>query len=231
MFRSSRAVVALATGTALALAGSAQAEFAPTFELKVSPTKVGANPTFDTKLRFAESDAEIGLYTLKVPPGYAIAPDAAVKDVPARPGRPQGDLLGTGSVTIAAGPGCRSASAGAFKRPVTIAARIFERPVAPAEKAKGAIAAWVLDIEPLNRVRLLVSGSTARGYTISGAPTPSDNTCNPLSVDLTINGVTEAGVKLLTNPSTPGARTFTAVIEDQDGVQRVSYDRSVTTTR
>ena len=231
MSRSARLALCTAAATALAVGGAAHAQFAPTFELTVTPTKVKANPTFETKLRFAESDAEIGLYTLKVPAGYTVAPDSAVPDVPGRPGRPQGDLLGDGTVTIAAGPGCRSASFSSAKRPVTIAARIYERPVAPAEKAKGAVAVWVLDIEPLNRVRLLVSGSPAKGYTISGAPTPSDNTCNPLSVDLRIKGVTERGVKLLTNPSTPGARTFTAVIEDQDGTQRASYDRTVTTTR
>ena len=231
MLRSARLTLCAAALTALAVGGAAHAQFAPTFELAVSPTKVKANPTFETKLRFAESDAEIGLYTLKVPAGYVIAPDSAVPDVPGRPGRPQGDLLGEGSVTIAAGPGCRNASFGAAKRPVTIAARIFERPVSADEKAKGAIAAWVMDIEPLNRVRLLVSGSSAKGYTISGAPTPSDNTCNPLSVDLKINGVTEKGVKLLTNPATAGARTFTAVIQDQDGTQSATYDRTVTTTR
>lgn len=232
MLRSARLALCLAAATALGTAGAATAQFAPTFSLAVSPTKVSANPTFTTKLRFSAADDEIGLFTLNVPKGYVIAPDEAVPDVPARPGRPQGDLLGSGSVTIAAGPGCRSAAFGpAGKAPVTIAAKIYERPVTAAEKGKGALAAWVLDIEPLNRVRLLVSGSTAKGWTVSGAPTPSDNTCNPLSVDLTINGVSEGGVKLLTNPSTPGPRTFTAVVKDQDGKQSVRYAKTVTTTR
>ncbi len=227
-----RKTLALAAALAVAGAGHASAKFAPTFELQVSPTKVRANPTLTTKLRFAEDDREIGLYTLQVPAGYVIATDQQVRDVPARPGRPQGDLLGSGSVTIDAGPGCnprfpvRSAH-----RPVTIAAKIYERPVTADEKRGGAVAAWVLDIEPLNRVRLLVKGAPDKGYTISGAPTPSDNTCNPLAVDLRINGISEAGVKLLTNPSTAGPRTFRATIKDQDGTSSVTYTKVVTTTR
>lgn len=227
-----RTSLALAATVVLAAAGSATATFAPTFELQVSPTKVGAHPTLTTKLRFAEEDDEIGLYTLAVPPGYVIAADGQVPDVPARPGRPQGDLLGSGSVTIDAGPGCNPAfPVRSAHEPVTIAAKIYERPLTAAETGSGAVAAWVLDIEPLNRVRLLVKGSTAKGYTVSGAPTPSDNTCNPLAVDLSINGVSEAGVKLLTNPATPGPRTFTATIKDQDGKASVTYKKVVTTTR
>lgn len=227
-----RKTLALAAVIGLVGAGSASAKFAPTFELEVSPTKVSANPTLTTKLRFAEDDEEIGLYTLFVPAGYTIATDAQVPDVPARPGRPQGDLLGSGSVTIDAGPGCNpSFPVKSARRAITIAAKIYERPVTDAEKRSGAVAAWVLDIEPLNRVRLLVKGSPARGYTVSGAPAPSDNTCNPLAVDLSINGVTEAGVKLLTNPAKPGPRTFRAVIEDQSGEAQMSYSKVVTTTR
>lgn len=227
-----RKTLALAAVLAVAGAGAASAKFAPTFELEVAPTTVKANPTLTTKLRFAEDDDEIGLYTLFVPAGYTIATDDQVPDVPARPGRPQGDLLGSGSVTIAGGPGCHpSFPVKAARAPITVGAKIYERPVSADEKRAGAVAAWVLDIEPLNRVRLLVSGSPRKGYTVSGAPTPSDNTCNPLSVDLTINGVTEAGVKLMTNPSSPGPRTFRAVIKNQEGTASASFTKIVTTTR
>ena len=227
-----RKPLALAAALAVLGAGAASAKFAPTFELAVSPTKVRANPTLDTKLRFAGDDDEIGLYTLFVPAGYTIATDSQVPDVPARPGRPQGDLLGSGRVTIDAGPGCNpSFPVSSARGAVTIAAKIYERPVSADEKKAGAVAAWVLDIEPLNRVRLLVKGSTNAGYTVSGAPTPSDNTCNPLAVDLTINGVSEAGVKLLTNPATPGPRTFRAVIQNQDGTASATFSKVVTTTR
>lgn len=223
-------VVAVVAG--VLAAGAAQAQFTPTFELEVAPTKVKANPTFAMKLSFAEQDAEIGLFTLKVPPGYVIARDDQVPDVPARLGRPQGDLLGNGTVEIAAGPGCRPGfPVAAAKRSITVAAKIFERPVSAEEKGRGAVAAWVLDIEPVNRVRLLVTGNPVKGYTISGAPTPSDNTCNPLNVDLTINGVSEGGVKLLTNPVKPGPRPFVAVVQDQDGTQTATFRKVITTTR
>lgn len=227
-----RRTLALAAALAVLGAGSASAKFTPTFELEVTPTKVLANPTLTTKLRFAEDDDEIGLYTLIVPAGYRIATDEQVPDVSRGPGRPAGDLLGTGSVTIDAGPGCHpSFPVKPARRAITIGAQIYERTLTAAEKAKGAVAAWVLDIEPLNRVRLLVSGSPVRGYTVSGAPTPSDNTCNPLAVDLTINGVTQGGVKLMTNPAKPGPRTFKAIIQNQDGTSSVTYSKVVTTTR
>ena len=227
-----RKTLVAAAALAVLAAGSASATFTPTFELEVSPTKVLANPTLTTKLRFAEDDEEIGLYTLLVPAGYTIAGDEQVPDVSRGPGRPAGDLLGSGTVTIAAGPGCNpSFPVKSAKQGVTIAASIYERTVTADEKAKGAVAAWVLDIEPLNRVRLVVTGSPAKGYTVSGAPTPSDNTCNPLAVDLKINGVTQGGVKLLTNPAKPGPRTFRAVVQNQDGTSSVSYSKVVTTTR
>lgn len=227
-----RTTLAAAVALSLLGAGTAAAKFTPAFELEVSPTKVSANPTLKMKLSFAEDDDEIGLYTLFVPAGYTIATDEQVPDVSRGPGRPAGDLLGAGTVTIAAGPGCNpSFPVKSAKQGVTIAASIYERTLTADEKAKGGVAAWVLDIEPLNRVRLLVTGSPAKGYTVSGAPTPSDNTCNPLAVDLTVNGVTQGGVKLLTNPAKPGPRTFRAVVQDQDGKSSVSFSKVVTTTR
>ncbi len=229
MYRKS---LALAAAVAVLGAGAASAKFAPTFELRVSPTKINANPTLTTKLRFAGDDDEIGLYTLFVPAGYRIAGDDQIPDVPARPGRPQGDLLGSGSVTIDAGPGCRPGfPVRSAHRPVTIGAKIYERPLTTQEKSAGAVAAWVMDIEPLNRVRLVIKGSPAKGYTVSGAPTPSDNTCNPLAVDLTINGVSEAGMKVMTNPSKPGRRTFRAVIQNQEGTATAKFFKVINTTK
>lgn len=227
-----RRTLVAAAALAVLAAGSASAKFTPTFELEVKPTTVSANPTLTTKLRFAADDEEIGLFTLVVPPGYTIATDEQVPDVSRGPGRPSGDLVGSGTVTIDAGPGCHpSFPYKPARTSLTVPARIYERSVTADEKSKGAVAAWVLDLEPLNRVRLLVTGSPVKGYTMSGSPTPSDSTCNPLAVDLTINGVTEAGIKLLTNPAKAGPRTFRAVVQDQARKSSVSYSKVIVTTR
>jgi len=74
----------------------------------------------------------------------------------------------------------------------------------------------IANLEPLNRVRLTVKGTPATGWTIEGAPTPSDNTCNPLIVDLTINGKSASGVPVVTNPKKGGKKVVTANIFSQD---------------
>lgn len=222
---------ACATAAIVMAAGSASAKFTPKVELEVSPTNAKANPTIKVKLSFAADDSEIGMFTMKVPAGYVIANDAQVADVPASPGRPQGDIIGSGSVTIQVGPGCHpSFPVKQVGGPVTIPAKIYERPVQEDEKFRGAVAAWVLDIEPANRVRLLVQGNPAIGYTVYGAPAPSDATCNPLAVDITINGKTEKGAVLLTNPATPGPRTFQVIVRDQEAKESVTVNKVVMTT-
>jgi hypothetical protein len=77
---------------------------------------------------------------------------------------------------------------------------MYERARIDEEQDQGVAAVWFLDLEPLNRVRLLVRGSQNSGWTVSGAPTAS-NTCNPLTVDLTINGKSESGASILKNPA------------------------------
>ena len=231
MGRRARVVVAAAAALGVVAAGTAQAKFDVKVELNVTGTNAKANPTVNVKLSFAKDDAEIGLFTLFVPPGYVIANDALVPDVPASTGRPQGDLLGAGKVTIQGGPGCHPQfPVKEIAGPITIDAKIYERPVAEDEKFRGAIAAWVLDIEPLNRVRLLVTGNPSIGYSVSGAPTPSDATCNPLAVDITINGKTEKGVALFTSPAAPGPRQFRIVVRDADAKQFVEFKKVVVTT-
>ncbi len=213
------AIGALATALTM-LAGVAQADFAPKFTLALSDTKVGANPKFDIHLEFAENDEEIANFKMTIPKGFDIASDDEIADestVPNQPARSGADI-GGGTVTIAAGPACRPGPEGGIplKQNVTVNAEIYERSRTDEEADAGVHAVWLLDLEPVNRVRLLVTGSPETGWTVEGAPTASDNTCNPLVVDLTIEGKTADGTPVITNPLKPGKAKFTAEIFSQD---------------
>lgn len=190
-------------------AGAALADFSPQFTMELSDLKAKANPTMVFSMEFDAEDEEIGLFTAKIPAGFNIAPDDAIAN---------DDVIGAGEVTITAGPGCRPGPEGAIpvEAPVTVPATFKEKDRTDSEADSGVHSVWFLDLEPANRVRLLVTGSLKQGWTVSGAPDPSDNTCNPLIVDLAINGVSEAGVPVITNPTKPGKYVFNAEIASQD---------------
>ena len=213
------AIGGLATALTM-LAGVAQAEFAPKFELALSDTKIGANPNFDIHLEFAETDEEIRNFRMTIPKGFDVAGDEDIADEPFIPTREErsGADIGGGTVTIAAGPACRPGPEGGIpvKENVTINAEIYERNRTDDEIDQGVHAVWLLDLEPANRVRLRVTGSPETGWVVEGAPDPSDNTCNPLVVDLTIEGKTADGTPVITNPLKPGKAKFKAEIESQD---------------
>jgi hypothetical protein len=191
----------------MALAGTALADFSPQFNLEVSNKKVKGHPALDIHLEFDAEDEEIGNFMMDFPKGYGVASDAKV---------PDDEEIGSGTVTIEGGPGCNPMGEGLPTAPVTLPATIFERARTDEEIDAGVHAVWLLDLEPLNRVRLLVSGSKKTGWHIEGAPTPSDQTCNPLIVDLTINDASASGVPLVTNPRKADTYKVKAQIISQD---------------
>lgn len=202
------------------LAGVAYADFTPAFDLTLTDTKVGANPNFDIHLEFDGNDEEIANFKMMIPKGFVIASDEDIPTQETAPGQParSGADIGGGTVEIAAGTACRPGPEGGIpaKQQVTINAEIYERPRSDEEADAGVHAVWLLDLEPANRVRLLVTGSPTTGWTVEGAPTASDNTCNPLLVDLTIEGKTADGIPVITNPTKKGRAKFTAEIYSQD---------------
>lgn len=193
----------------VALAGTAIAGFSPKFSLELSDLKKKGNPALDIHLEFSAEDEEIGNFMMDIPRGFNIAHDDDIAD---------DEAIGGGSVVIEAGPACRPGPEGGIpvSAPVTLDATIYERARTDAEADSGVHAVWLLDLEPLNRVRLLVTGSAKKGWHVEGAPTPSDNTCNPLTVDLTINDKSESGTPIVTNPKKKGKYTVIAKIVSQD---------------
>lgn len=220
-----KSAVLMALTLAISLvAGVAYAEFTPKFTVKLDNTKVKGNPSMNFYLEFDEKDEEIGLFTGFIPKGFTIATDEEI---------PNDEVIGSGVIQIRAGLDCRPGPEGQV--PVgavaTIPATFYERAVTDEEADQGVIAVWLLDLEPVNRVRLLVKGSPTTGYTVSGAPTPSDNTCNPLIADLIINAESASGVPIVTNPAKAGKKVFKAEITSQDSPEVATFKQVITITK
>ena len=206
------------------LIGPAHAEFTPKFSVKLTDTKVNGNPAMTFHLEFDAEDDEIGLFTGFVPKGFTIATDEQI---------PDDEEIGSGEITVRAGFDCRPGPEGAIPvgAEVTIPATFYEVARNDDEIDAGVIAVWNLDIEPANRVRLKVTGSPATGYRISGAPDPSDNTCNPLVADLTINAKSASGVPIITNPAKAGKKKFMADISSQDSPEIAHFEQIIVITK
>ncbi|HWC13560.1 MAG TPA: hypothetical protein VG929_03085 [Actinomycetota bacterium] len=220
-----KAVVLMALTLAISLvAGVAHAEFTPKFSVKLDNTKVNGNPAMNFYLEFDEEDDEIGLFTGFIPKGFTIATDEQI---------PNNEKIGSGVIQIRGGLDCRPGPEGQIPlgANATVPATFYEKAVTDDEADSGVIAVWLLDLEPLNRVRLLVKGSPTTGYSISGAPTPSDNTCNPLTADLTINAKSQSGVPIMTNPATAGKKVFKAEITSQDSPEIAKFKQAITITK
>lgn len=202
----------------VALAGTALADFSPQFNLEVSDKKVKGHPALDIYLEFDAEDEEIGNFIMEFPKGYGVAADAKV---------PDDEEIGSGSVTIEGGPGCNPAGEGLPTAPVTLTATIFEKARSDEEIDAGVHAVWLLDLEPLNRVRLLITGSKKTGWHIEGAPAPSDQTCNPLIVDLTINDQSTSGIPLVTNPRKADTYKVKAQIVSQESASVAKFTEKI----
>lgn len=220
-----KSVLLMALTLAISLvAGVAHAEFTPKFTVSLDNTKVKGNPAMTFHLEFDAEDEEIGLFTGFIPKGFTIATDEQI---------PDDEAIGSGEVMIRAGFDCRPGPEGAIPvgAEVTIPATFYEKARTDEEIDAGVIAVWLLDLEPANRVRLLVKGSPATGYTVSGAPTPSDNTCNPLTADLTIDAQSESGVPIVTNPKKAGKKKFMADITSQDSPDIAHFEQIIVITK
>jgi hypothetical protein len=223
-FDMKRKLAAVAFGSVLTLIGGvAWADFTPDFTMTLSDTKVLGNPQLDFHLEFDAEDEEIGNFKATLPKGFDIAADEDI---------PDNEEIGGGDITIEAGPGCNPASpSDAIDTALPISATFYEKARTDEEIDQGVHAVWFLDLEPLNRVRLLVTGSKATGWTVEGAPTPSDWTCNPLVVDLTINAQSESGVAIVTNSKKPGSKVFTADISSQESPTVAHFEQVIKITK
>lgn len=207
------AIGALATVLAFpTLAGAG--DFTPEFSFALSDTRIKANPQMTIKLAQDDGEEELAHVTLKIPAGFRLPTDAAV---------PNNDQIGSGSISIAAGPGCRpGAPVGGAKAPITAPATVREVDRTDEQADAGVFAVWVLDISGVTRVPLEIRGSKALGYTFDGDIVPNDNTCPPFSFELKINSQTTSGVPVLRNPKLAGRYKFSGTFFSADSPTSVT---------
>ncbi len=222
--RSLKTVLVGALATLLAFPTLAAAgDFSPEFSFALSDTRIKANPQMTLKLAQEDGEEELSHVTLKIPAGFKLPPDAAV---------PNNDQIGSGSITIAAGPGCRpGAPVGSAKAPFTAPATLREQDRTDEQADSGVYAVWVLDISGVTRVPLEIRGSKATGYTFDGDIAPNDNTCPPFSFELKVNSQTTSGVPVLKNPRFTGGYKFISTFTSADSPTVVTIPQKIKITR
>lgn len=217
-----RILVAALTLVIASPAVAADAGFSPEFSWELSDTRIKANPQMTLKLAQENGEEELAHVTLKIPPGFKLPPDAAV---------PNNDQLGAGSITIAAGPGCRpGAPVGDAKAPLNAPATLKEQDRTDEQVDAGVFAVWVLDISGVTKVPLEIRGSRATGFTFDGDIAPNDNTCPPFSFELKVNSQTTSGVPVLKNPRFAKRYKFFSIFTSADSPTSVTIPQVIKIT-
>jgi len=204
-----RVALVAAIVAALSLGPIAQAgDFSPTMTFDLSDKRVKANPQMTISVEQEDDEEELATVTLKIPAGFKIPPDAKV---------PDGDQLGSGTINIMAGPGCRPDSpTDSAAAPLTAPATLEERDRTDEQSDEGLYAVWYLDISGVTQVPLEITGSRAVGFTLVGEIAPNDNTCPPFSFELKVNSQSASGVPILKNPKLPGKKVFKGIFTSAD---------------
>ena len=217
----SRFLVLSALTLVLAMVGSAsaQGDFSPKMTFSLSDTRVRANPQMKLTVEQDNNEEELATVTLKIPAGFKLPPDAAV---------PNDDQLGSGTINIHAGPGCRQGSPQDADAPITAPATLKERDRTDEQQDSGIYASWLLDISGVTSVPLVITGSKAVGWTLFGEIAPNDNTCPPFSFELNVNSQSASGVPILRNPRRAGKKVFKATFTSADSPASVTIRQPIT---
>jgi hypothetical protein len=181
---------------------AAAGDFSPKLKFQLTDTRVKANPQMKVHLEQDDGEEELAHVTLSIPKGFKLPADAKI---------PNGDALGTGSITINAGPGCNPsvpAGGGGAKAPISPPATLTEKDRTDAQADAGVYAVWFLDISGVTSVTLEITGSPTTGWKLDGDIPANDNTCPGLVFDLNVNSQSASGVKLIVNPKVAGNKVF-----------------------
>ena len=193
------ALVAAIAG-ALSLGPIAHAgDFSPTMTFDLSDKRVRANPQMTITVEQEDNEEELATVTLKIPAGFKLPADAAI---------PNNDQLGSGTINIHAGPGCRADGPPGADAGITAPATLKEQDRDDEQQDGGIYAVWILDISGVTKVPLEITGSKAVGWTLVGEIAANDNTCPPFSFELNVNSQSASGVPILKNPRKPGRKVF-----------------------
>lgn len=214
--------------TALGMLGPFAAhagDFTPTISFELSDARVKANPQLKVAVAQEEGEEELAHVTLTIPKGFSLPPDEAITN---------DDQLGSGTINIAVGPGCRPGAPAGTPKPQAqgIPATLKERDRTEEEAQAGVYAAWVLDISGVTKIDLLITGSKKTGWVLDGDIPPNDNTCPPFSFELNVNSQsTTGGVPILVNPKKPGKAVFSATFVSQDSPATVTLKQKIKITK
>ena len=203
-----RISLVLALTALMSVAGTARAgDFSPKMTFDLSDKRVKANPQMTIKVEQDDNEEELANVTLRIPKGFTLPADDAI---------PNNDQLGTGTININAGPGCRPGSPAPADTTITAPATLKETDRTDEQKDAGVYAAWLLDISGVTSVPLEITGSKAVGWTAFGEIAPNDNTCPPFSFELSINSQSASGVPILVNPKRAGKKVFSGTFQSAD---------------
>lgn len=216
-------VSALALVLAMVPTAWAQGDFSPKMTFSLSDTKVNANPEMNMTVSQDNNEEELGTVTLKIPAGFSIPTDEAV---------PHNDTLGTGTINIHAGPGCRPGFPAELDGNLgPLPATMKEQDRTDEQQDAGVYASWLLDISGVTRVPFVITGSKAKGFTLYGEIAPNDNTCPPFDFELTINSESSSGVPIFVNPSKAGKKVFSGTFTSIDSPASVTIKQAITITK
>lgn len=185
--------------------------FSPATSFILSSRKTLANPWVTVRVAQDKGEEEISKVLLRVPPGFMIPADAAIRS---------GEQLGGGTIEIAAGPAC---AGGAGSMPFRTDVKIVERDRSPAERARGVFAVWVIDLRPVATIDLLIRGSRATGWQLSGTVPQNSLTCPPFVFQATLfQRSSQSNKMVFRNPAAPGRYVFQAIYVGARGSKAVN---------
>ena len=187
--------------------GQEAGDFSPKMTFDLSDKRIKANPQMTLFVEQDNNEEELATVTLKIPRGFSLPADAAV---------PNDDQLGSGTININAGPGCRKDAPAEADAPITAPATLKERDRTDEQADSGVYASWLLDISGVTTVPLTITGSKAVGWTLFGEIAPNDNTCPPFSFELKVNSQSASGVPILVNPRRAGKKVFSGTFTSAD---------------
>lgn len=204
MRRFKHAVAIVAGVVMLGLVAEAgAADFSPTIDFTLGDKNASVNTTLRTVVKQDAGEEELQSVTLRVPAGFSLPVDQQLTD---------GEKLGGGTINIAAGA-CPAAGA-----PATVPVNIIERNRSSAEIHSGVEAVYVVDLRPVTTIALLVTGSTAKGWTLEGNIPSNAATCPPFTFDATFDKqAATSKTPILVNPSQGGTYRFSATFKGLNG--------------
>ncbi|HET7481679.1 MAG TPA: hypothetical protein VFK89_02335 [Actinomycetota bacterium] len=219
-----RITMVVALAGLMSLGGTARAgDFSPKMTFDLSDKTVGANPAMTVTVDQDNNEEELANVTLSIPKGFTLPADDAI---------PNNDTLGTGSITIHVGPGCRPGGpADADVALSNIPATLKETDRTDEQKDAGVYAAWLLDISGVTTVPLEITGSPKTGFTAFGEIAANDNTCPPFSFSLTVNATSASGVPILVNPKKAGKKVFAGTLQSADSGTAVTLKTPIVITK